>query len=55
MMNLDSEKIANPCINRLLLNPKGIFVSSRDALYLLYMCRTRGARRGEAEGARVPP
>ena len=36
MMNLDSEKIANPCINRLLLNPKGIFVSHRDALYLLH-------------------
>jgi len=30
MMNLDSEKIANPCINRLLLNPKGIFVILRD-------------------------
>ena len=30
MMNLDSVKIANPCINRLLLDPKGIFVILRD-------------------------
>jgi len=29
-MNLDSEKIANPRINRLLLNPKGIFVMLGD-------------------------
>jgi len=34
-MNLDSEKIAIPCINRLLLNPKGVFVSHWVALYLL--------------------
>jgi len=29
-MNLDSEKITNPCINRLLLNAKGIFVILKD-------------------------
>jgi len=29
MMNLDSEK-TNPCTNRLLLNPKGIFAILRD-------------------------